>query len=126
MGVAQLWTESNDIAVWQRKLQEVRPLDSATLAELRSLAADDAKQKAEVKAQQANADRDRRLSKLAHGSSFEGVMPRHFAADLMVRFQLIPGWRVSNIQHALSVKMRSWTRTPEEAPAGVSNPPTTD
>eukprot|EP00408_Alexandrium_pacificum_P054215 CAMPEP_0171247420 /NCGR_PEP_ID=MMETSP0790-20130122/48486_1 /TAXON_ID=2925 /ORGANISM="Alexandrium catenella, Strain OF101" /LENGTH=208 /DNA_ID=CAMNT_0011714829 /DNA_START=1 /DNA_END=624 /DNA_ORIENTATION=- len=123
--VERQWREGSELQEWTAKLAEVRVPSGATLEELRAKVAECERQEAEFRASQAAADRRRREERLAGGSSFVGVMPRRFAADLMVRFRLVPGWRVTNLQHALSTRLRHWESHPDERPEGMSSPPET-
>jgi len=123
--VERQWQEGGELGEWQTKLAEVRVPSGATLEELRAKVAACEAQEAEFRESQASADRRRREERLAAGSSFTGVMPRRFAADMMVRFRLVPGWRVTNLQHALSSRLRHWESHSDERPEGLSSPPTT-
>lgn len=121
--IARLWREGGEAEAWSQKLDAVRVPQPAVLAELRALAGQAAEREEGFKQQQAEGDERRRRSSLEDGVSFAGVMPRRFATALMVRFRLIPSWRVSHVQHALAQRLRRWSKQPDERPAGISSPP---
>mmetsp|Transcript_24992 Transcript_24992/g.63563 ORF Transcript_24992/g.63563 Transcript_24992/m.63563 type:complete len:303 (-) Transcript_24992:48-956(-) len=125
--VAKLWRDSGEIDNWLKKLDEVRMPQEATMAELRGLAVEVRAKEVETRKQQAHADCKRRRVQLEDGSSFSGVMPRRFATALVVRFGLIPGWRVGNLQHALANRLRGFeSALAASRPAGLSSPPETE
>jgi len=127
--VEQEWLQSGAGEAWLGKLQCLRVPAGTVLEELRSMAASAAARDTESRAQQYATDRKLREKELASsgtGGSFKGLVPRRFAAELMVRFKLLPGRRVSNLQHALSVRMRRWHRSPDERPPSISPVPETN
>ncbi|CAE8639342.1 unnamed protein product [Polarella glacialis] len=121
------WRESKEGENWQAKLAWLRAPPETVMQELRAMLATMSEENAEFRTSQASADHKRRDAHLAcHGEgSFVGLLPRRFAAELMVRFRLVPGWRVTNIQQALSVRMRRWRQNPEEKPPNMTMPPET-
>jgi len=124
--IERQWHENGDEQAWYAKLGRLQVPDEATLGELREKARGIRLAEAESRVTQGAADRKRRESMLENRSgSFVGLMPRRFAADLMVSLRLLPGWRVTNIQHALACHMRSWNVSPEDRPPGMSWPPET-
>lgn len=123
--VERQWRESGEIDAWLAKLTGIRPPTDAVLAEMRERVRASEQREAEARASQVVADQRRREAVLLRGGSFVGLMPRRFAAELMVRFRLVPSWRVTNLQHALGERIRRWHTHPEERPTGISWPPET-
>jgi len=118
------WAQCGAAEAWQAKLHGVRAPTGALLDELRAEHVALSTRELEMRESQAAADLKRREARLATGGgSFVGLMPRRFAADLMVRFRLLPGWRLTNVQHALSVRMRRWQQEPGERPAEIHSWP---
>jgi len=114
------------LAEWKAKLASMRVCCGEVLEELRQKAADIDLQEAEARSGKIAAHCRRREERLSDSTgSFVGLMPKSFASDLMVHFRLMPGWRVSHLQHALSERLRRWGRVADERPAGFSSPPET-
>lgn len=121
------WRESGEGDAWVAKMAFIKAPTGAVLEELRAMRAKVLQDQAEFRASQDMKDTKRReaqLDSLGERSS-AGLLPRRFAADLMVRFRLVPGWRVNNIQEGLVVRIRQWHQDPSQKPPNMSMPPET-
>lgn len=119
--VAKCWREGSDVGQWLEKLESVRLLPEDVTAELRSMAETHRTEQAQQWKQQAQAEMRRRLE----GRS-EDVLPRRFATALLVRFGMIPGWRPTYVQKALSRRLRAWLENPNTRPGGLPADPGVD
>jgi tRNA U38,U39,U40 pseudouridine synthase TruA len=127
--VQRQWHEAGELEAWTAKLACVRGPSEQTLASLRIMASEAAAKEADFRTSQAEADRKRREKYLATGSGgFLGAMPRRFAAELMVRFRILPGRRLTNIQWAVAAHLRNFQKEPSAKPACLSKtwPPELD
>merc|ERR1711998_524469 len=102
--VEELWKQLGAAEDWRNKLVLTKAPEGDRLEELRTKMKEAIDLDAQEKQRQHEADNKRRDGALKTGgeNEFVGRMPRRFAADLMVRFRLIPGWRVNYIQSALA------------------------
>lgn len=109
--VEQAWRDTDELAAWRAKLRSISAPSEKNLQELRQMAAEAALQSTLKNAEQAANDVRRRIEQLQESGrrTFVGVMPKRFASDLMSKFRLMPGWRISNLQHALAMRKRRKT-----------------
>eukprot|EP00929_Paragymnodinium_shiwhaense_P071173 TRINITY_DN36195_c0_g1_i1.p1 TRINITY_DN36195_c0_g1~~TRINITY_DN36195_c0_g1_i1.p1 ORF type:complete len:582 (-),score=143.74 TRINITY_DN36195_c0_g1_i1:142-1887(-) len=123
--VEERWRETAGAEEWRQKLALTRAPEGDRLEELRTKLKEAIAVDLQERERKNEADNRRRDGALKHGGEHEfvGRMPRHFAADLMVRFRLIPGWRLQYIQAALAKRMRSWQKDAASRPPGISSPP---
>lgn len=121
------WTQSKEAESWRSKLRFLRPPSGDVMEELRAMKEKALKENADLRVSQDARDSKRREAQLASlgEKSHVGLLPRRFAAACMVRFRLVPGWRLNNIQSALTARMREWHREPSALPEGMSMPPET-
>lgn len=127
--VDRRWHEAGELEAWATKLATVRGPSEETLAKLRLKMAETTAAEAEFRTSQGAADRRRRESQLETGAGgFAGAMPRRFAAELIVRFQILPGRRLTNVQWALSARLRQFHKNPDQRPACLRTtwPPETE
>lgn len=121
------WTQSKEAESCRSKLRFLRPPSGDVMEELRAMKEKALKENADLRVSQDARDSKCRETQLASlgEKSHVGLLPRRFAAACMVRFRLVPGWRLNNIQSALTARMREWHREPSAKPEGMSMPPET-
>lgn len=66
---------------------------------------------AEQRAQQTAKAKRSREEALARGDA--AALPARFTVDLMVRFRLLPGWRVNNVKRGLLQRLAAHAAEPE-------------
>ncbi|CAK9030126.1 Putative tRNA pseudouridine synthase (tRNA pseudouridylate synthase) (tRNA-uridine isomerase), partial [Durusdinium trenchii] len=121
------WKESKESESWRSKLAFLKPPTGMVVDELREMKEKVSRENAEARLSQDAKDAKRReaqLESLGEKSS-TGLLPRRFAAACMVRFRLVPGWRLNNIQASLAARMRKWHQEPVTKPEKMSMPPQT-
>lgn len=100
------WTQSKEAESWRSKLRFLRPPSGDVMEELRAMKEKALKENADLRVSQDARDSKRREAQLASLGEK-------------------PGWRLNNIQSALTARMREWHREPSALPEGMSMPPET-